>query len=208
MRRLLLAALLVLVLAACGDDSSGDAGGAETDQVDATQQPADDDPPSTTESDTESDTDSTGGSDGDGGEGPSTATVTIDGATYEFTTEGALVAQCLPDLFGVMSVQLPLEGDSSAGLSLIALHDGTDPAVVGQSNAVEVSLPDANWVADPEDVRIAGNPDYEGLSQVDSVTVSGSTVTGTATFVNTDNFDEIESATGTFEATCGEERTS
>ena len=48
-----------------------------------------------------------------------------------------------------------------------------------------------------------------GMGQVDSVEIDGSTVRGTATFFNQLSLftDNIETATGTFEATCGEERT-
>jgi glycerate kinase len=134
--------------------------------------------------------------------------VTIDGETYEFSTENAAIAQCLPDLFGTMAVGIPLADGGDGLLNIVALHEGTDPAVVEVNNKVQVDIGDTTWVADPDDVRIAGNPDHEGLSQVDSVEVNASTVTGTATFVNTSNFNEVESATGTFEATCGEERLS
>lgn len=207
MRRLfILAVAIALVVAACGgssDDGSSD--DTEPDQPDTTQQAPDDgdskDAPSATEG---------GGDGGDdsGGEGASTATVTINDETYQFSTEGAIVAQCLTDLFGIFSVGLPLVDGGDGDVSIVALHDDTDPAVVEQNNSIHLSIGDADWVADPVDVRIAGNPDYEGLSQVDSVQVNGNTVTGTATFVNTSNFSEVESATGTFEATCGEERTS
>jgi hypothetical protein len=50
-----------------------------------------------------------------------------------------------------------------------------------------------------------------GMSQVDSVEIDGSTVRGTATFVRELSLfvgDEPEVVTGTFEATCGEERLS
>ena len=205
-RSWMILAVLALLVAACGGDS-GSEDDPEDNQSTPTTAVADDseEPPPTAPPPNTS-----GDDDGDpsDGTGPSTATVTIGDETYEFSSEGALVAQCLPDLFGTMSVQLPLVGDNSASISLFALHEGTDPSVVGQNNAIEVSLPDANWVADPEDVRVEGNADYEGISQVDSVEVSGNSVTGTATFVNTDSVGEVESATGTFEATCGEERTS
>ena len=208
MRRVMfLFVVFAMLIAACGGDTDADDGadgGQPTPTTVADDGSSEEPPPTAPPPNTSGDDDG----DPSDGTGPSTATVTIGDETYEFSSEGALVAQCLPDLFGTMSVQLPLAGDNSAGISLFALHEGTDPSVVGQNNAIEVSLPDANWVADPEDVRIAGNADYEGLSQVDSVEVDGNTVTGTATFVNTDNFGEVESASGTFEATCGEERTS
>jgi hypothetical protein len=96
------------------------------------------------------------------------------------------------------------------GISIVALHEGTDPSVVGQTNVVQITIGDVDWVADPEDVRIEGNQDLEGKSQVDSVEVDGSTVRGTATFVGSMSvFDSSsEMVTGTFEATCGEERKS
>ena len=207
MRRLfVLGAVMALVMAACGGgsedgaDREGDAPG----QTQATQ-------PESGNDDTNPDP---SGSDDGEGEGPSTATVTIGGETYTFSSEGAVVAQCVPDLFGIMSVQLPLvdangqPGDG--GIQIIALHEGTDPAVVEQNNLVQVTIGDVDWVADPEDVRIAGNPDLEGKSQVDSVQVNGNTVTGTATFVGSQSLFGADSdmATGTFEATCGEERLS
>lgn len=49
------------------------------------------------------------------------------------------------------------------------------------------------------------------MSQVDSVEIDGSTVRETATFVRQSSLfggGEVETMTGTFEATCGEERTS
>jgi hypothetical protein len=205
-RRLFFAGvILALVLAACGGDSGdgGDGGNDIPDETQATQ-------PETGTDDTEP-SGSDDGDDGDGteGEGPSTATVTIGDETYNFSSEGAVVAQCLPDLFGIFSVQLP-RVDGEGSIQIIALHEGTDPAEVEQINVVHVTIGDVDWVADPEDVRIAGKPELVGLSQVDSVQVSGSTVTGTATFIGSQSQFTADSdmATGTFEATCGEERTS
>ena len=85
------------------------------------------------------------------GSGESNATVTIGSETYEFTSEGALIAQCLADFFGVMSVQLPMLDESGAqvgGLQLVALHEGTDPAVVEEVTGLEVSVNDMDWIAD------------------------------------------------------------
>jgi hypothetical protein len=144
-----------------------------------------------------------------GGSGPSTATATIGGETYEFTTEGAVVAQCQTDMFGVFSVQLP---GADGGISIIALREGTDPSVVGQVNAVQVSVGDDDWVADESsDLFDTSDALQPGMSQVDSVEIDGSTVSGTATFVRQLSVfgdGEPEIVTGTFEATCGEERLS
>lgn len=207
MRRVLTVALVMaVVLAACGGDSGDDGGSNDTSQPDATQ-PAPDDGGS---DDTQPPPDD-GGDDGEG-EGPSTATVTLNGETYEFSSEGALVAQCLTDLFGIMSVQLQMADGGDGSISLQILHPDTDPSVVGQNNAIEVTIGDVDWKADPEDVNIEGNPDVPaGQSEVTSVEFDGRTVRGTANFAGSQTIfsaDFVEFAEGTFEATCGEERTS
>ena len=186
MRRLLvLFAVLALVAAACGGGSSddGDDGGDQsTTPTAADGNDGGNDDGGNDDGDSQSTPPPNDDSGGSEGEGPSTGTVTINGETYEFSTEGATVAQCLPDLFGTMAVGIPLADGADGLLNIVALHEGTDPAVVEINNSVHVDIGDTTWVADPEDVRIAGNPDYEGLSQVDSVEVNGNTVTGTATF--------------------------
>ncbi len=192
---------VLLVVAACSGDSTEDGGDDGGDQP-TTTQPADDgaDEPTTTQPADDGDDDS-------GGEGPSTATVTIGDATYEASSEGALVAQCLPDLFGVMAVNLPLADGGDGGIEIIALHEGTDPAVVEQENRVHVSIGDFDWWADPLEINLG--PDEAAVSGVESVNVDGSSLTGTASFVGRDvTTREWVSMTGTFEATCSEERTS
>jgi len=144
------------------------------------------------------------------GSGPSTATVTLGDMTYNFSTEGALVAQCKTDLFGIFSLQLPMV-DGEGGIQIIVLHDDTDPSVVEQVNAVRVNVGDDDWVADEaSDLFDASETLEQGMSQVDSAEMSGSTVRGTATFVRQLSVfsGEEETMTGTFEATCGEERLS
>ena len=101
---------------------------------------------------------------------------------------------------------LPLADGGDGGIEIIALHEGTDPVEVEQNNRVSVKFGDGNWIADPEEIRF--EPDEVSLSHVDSVTVNGSTVMGTASFLGRDNTtQEWVPMTGTFEATCGEERT-
>jgi hypothetical protein len=201
---------VLLVVAACGGGSTEEGGDDDGNQPTATQ-PADDSggddsgsedqAPPATEADDGADDDASGE------EGPSTATVTIGDETYEFSSEGALIAQCLPDLFGTMSVNLPLADGGDGRIQIIALHEGTDPVEVEVDNRVHVEIGDGDWIADPLEVRF--EPDESALSQVESVEVDGSTVTGTAGFVGRDNTtQEWVSMTGTFEATCGEERTS
>jgi hypothetical protein len=203
----------MLLIAACGGDSGEDAtdGGDQpgATQGETTPPPADDDdgseettPPSDDAGDDSSDSE---------GSGPSTATVTIGDETYNFSTEGAVVAQCLTDLFGIFSVQLPMvDGDGS--VAIVALREGTDPETVGEVNSVEVDAGDNTWVADEADDVLTQTEQFEpGMSQVDSVEIDGRTVRGTATFVLQSSLfagGEVETMTGTFEATCGEERTS
>ncbi|MCB1246057.1 MAG: hypothetical protein KDB69_02180 [Acidimicrobiia bacterium] len=193
---------IMLVLTACG--GSGDTG-ADAD-ADAGTTTTLTPPPETQATDA---AEPPSGDDGDDGSGPSTATVTIDGTTYEFTTEGAIVAQCLTDLFGIFSVQLP--NPDGGGVSIVALLPGTDPDVVGENNSVEVDVGDEQWVADEGSDWYDTNGDIlkPGMGQVDSIEFDGRTVRGTATFFGEYSLfsGEVETATGTFEATCGEERT-
>lgn len=218
MKQIVIVCGVALALAACGgsdDDSStelSDDALATTEAGDetATDDQSDDESSSEVTSPPESDDDSGDSGDSDGS-GPSTATVTIGGETYEFSTEGAVVAQCQTDMFGVFSVQLP-GVDGASGIGIVALLEGTDPEVVGLVDSVEVSIGDEDWVADEaSDLFEVSDSLQPGMSQVDSVEVHGSTVRGTATFVREFSLfvgGEPETATGTFEATCGEERIS
>lgn len=220
-KSLFIAGAFVLALAACGgsDEPSSDseetasttAAQSSGEETDETTPPAETTAPAPEATADDGDDGDDGDSDGAAGTGPSTATVTIDGETYEFSTEGAIVAQCKTDLFGVFIVQLPRVG-GDGNVSVVALREGTDPAVVEQTNSVQVSLGDDDWVAD-EGSDLFDNSEalQPGMSQVDSVEIDGSTVRGSATFVRTLSafgVGELETVTGTFEATCGEERVS
>jgi hypothetical protein len=195
---------VLLVAAACGGESTEDGG----DQPTATQ-PADDggSNDSVPEDQAPPTTEANNGNVDSGGEGPSTASVTIGDVTYEFSSEEVQIAQCLSDLFGTMVVNLPLANGDDGSIEIIALHEGTDPAVIEVDNRVHVSIGDFDWWADPLEINLG--PDEAAVSLVESVNVDGSTLTGTATFVGRDlTIREWETVTGTFEATCGEERTS
>lgn len=203
----------LLALAACGGES-GEDGGNDNGAQSAATEPAenDDDQSAATEPAENSAAQPTttepaddGGNDGDdGGDGPSTATVTIGNETYEFSSEGSPAVQCLPDLFGIMAVNLPLADGGDGRIEIIALHAGTDPAEVEQTNRVHVNLGDFDWWADPLEINLG--PDESAMSGVESVDVDGSSLTGTANFVGRDlTVREWTSATGTFEATCGDQ---
>jgi hypothetical protein len=145
------------------------------------------------------------------------ASVTIEGETYHFGDTGIAI-QCTPDFFGVMMVALQMvdeNGDQipqGGGFGGALLHEGTDPAVVGQLNSIRFSLKalDKEWIADEEDIEALGlDP---GSSQVDSVTVGGNTASGIATVyelnsyyaVQGGNADSVDVAQATFEITCAD----
>ncbi len=208
MRRILFVVVLMgLVLSACSGGGS-DEGSGGSDPTPAATAPDDTDSAPVTTQPAEDDSEDPGEVEG----GPSTATVTIGDETYEFSSEGAIVAQCLTDMFGIFAVQLPMADGGDGSIQIFALHEGTDPSVVEQDNEVHITIGDVDWLADPMDTRLVDNPDVsEGQSQVDSVEVDGNTVRGTLSLVGSQTVfsaDFIEFATGTFEATCGEERTS
>jgi hypothetical protein len=217
MKRLFaIATALSLVVAACGGDTGGD----ETDGGDQTDVTS---PTTTSPASDEAETTSPpagGGDEGDDngeseGSGPSAATVTVGDETYNFSSEGAVVAQCLTDMFGIFSIQLLRVDDSGApadgAVQIVVLHEGTDPAVVDEVDSVRVDVGDETWVADEADDMFEQSDLLEpGMSQVDSVEIDGRTVRGTATFFRRNSLltEEVETATGSFEATCGEERMS
>lgn len=213
MRRSLGLVLAIGMLAtACGGEADEAADGQSAEDASAsTQADAADDAASNETTTTAPAVEGDAADDGGGGSGPSTATVTIGDETYSFTSEGAVVAQCLTDLFGIFSVQLPMADGGDGTIGIVALHPDTDPDVVGEVNAVTVSVGDEDWVADEESLLFDSSDQLEaGMSQVDSVEVDGSTVRGTATFLrqlSVFSGGEVETVTGSFEATCGEERT-
>ncbi len=217
-RWMAMTAAMLMVVAACGGDSDEgtvDGGGQSDATQAATTQPASDNGSDETAPPPSDDTDDGDGGGGDEATGPSTATVTLGDTTYSFSSEGAMVAQCLTDLFGIFSIQLPMVDDTGAqadgNIAIVALHEGTDPDEVGEVNSVELSVGDDDWVADEADMMFEASDALEpGMSQVDSVEIDGRTVRGTATFFRQGSVftGEVETMTGSFEATCGEERTS
>ncbi|MGI9528978.1 MAG: hypothetical protein ACR2NG_04645 [Acidimicrobiia bacterium] len=202
-RAILMVCGVLLIVTSCGGESTDDGGDQPT-----TTQPATDDGTSATTPDSQAPTTTqSDASESPAGEGPSTASVTIGDMTFNATSEGVPVAQCLSDLFGTMVVNLPLAGGEDGSIQIVALHEGTNPAEVEVDNRVHVSIGDFDWWADPLEINLG--PDEAAMSRVELVEVDGSTLTGTATFTGRDlTTREWVTMPGTFEATCGEERTS
>lgn len=184
MKRTTLLAVVAIVAASCGS-SGGETDAVATTSVEiVTPEVAVTAAPTTAPTDTQA-------SDSGGGEqtpvsGLCVASVTIEGETYNFGDTGIAI-QCTPDFFGVMMVALQMVDENGeqisqgGGFGGALLHEGTDPAVVGQLNGIGFSLKalDQEWIADEEDIESLGlDP---GSSQVDTVTVNGNTASGTAT---------------------------
>lgn len=143
-------------------------------------------------------------------------TVTIDGDTYTFGDAGFPALRCEPDMFGVFFVFLQQVDDSGAevaggSLELTLLLEGTDPEIVGQDNEGRLKIGEQEWIADPEDIAERGLE--AGTSQVDSYTIDGNSVTGTATFYEEESYfattggsdDPIVTTQGAFDVTCSGE---
>lgn len=134
--------------------------------------------------------------------GVSTATVSIAGETYQFQDTGFITETCDTDFFGGVQVILllvdengePVTVDSQTKtLSIVLLPEG-----VGETpDAVNLGTMEADrdWIADPESLVVEG-------TQVDSWSVDGNRIEGTATFASTAGEGPTE---GTFEVTCAEE---
>ncbi|MEX1281448.1 MAG: hypothetical protein AB1Z55_12100 [Acidimicrobiia bacterium] len=212
-------AVLALVVAACGgSDDAADAGQAEATSTTAA---AADDPGGDDAGDEEAPA-STAADDDDAPaaapvDGVGTATVTIDGETYEFGDAG-IASQCLSDLSGVFSVALYLVGDDGApdlgagSLSLFLVQEGSDIGDLDQrpEAVVTIGSTSESWVASE-----AKAEEFEleaGTSQVDAYEIDGTSASGTATFIEENSYfafsggsaDEIRTATGEFEVTCSE----
>lgn len=206
---------VALLVAACGD-SGGDEGAADPQDVTTTAPDA----TTTTQPSGSDDGGSTdgGGSTDDGADGDAhRATATIDGVTYTFADTGFPGQQCLSDFFGVFIAALFMVDDQGnpniegGAISIAIPHEDTDRAEVDQWPEVSVNVndPDLEWIADEK-----GAEEFEiepGISQVDSYTVDGNTITGTASFYEQNSYwavaggqaEELVTATGTFEVTCG-----
>lgn len=212
----------MLIAAGCGGDSgdAGDSGGGEEAAPTTTSAPSDDGgsadagtTPTTAASQGDGETSDGGGSGAASGIG--TASVTLNGETYLFGETSFPALRCDPDMFGIFWVLLMRvdeagnEIPSGGSLDLELVQEG---AQVDETNTAELKITDLDqeWVANPDDIELLGlDP---GTSQIDSFTIDGNTVSGTATFYESNSYyaavggtaDEVAVAQGTFEATCSE----
>lgn len=148
--------------------------------------------------------------------GLGSASVTLDGKTYQFGETNFPALRCDPDLFGVFWVllgQVDESGDevpNGGSLQIVLLHHDTDESEVGRAPEAILELTDVDqrWIADPEALE-----QYElepASSQIDDYTIDGNSASGTATFYESNSYfavqggisDETLVSQGTFEATC------
>lgn len=150
----------------------------------------------------------------DGGSSPGSnvATVTIGDTTWGFDAdpEGP-ITDCDPAFFGAFWVVGEAEDGSS--LSLLLPPEGDPNFDDPPSVRVADRATEADWTADVTLIETANYADVlsDGDSKVDSWTIDGNTVSGTATFVDENQIfavlggsaDAVEPVTGSFEASCG-----
>jgi hypothetical protein len=202
--------VVALLVAACG---GSDPASEKEDSSETTVTIA----PAATQADGDSATSTTSqpSADESGGESPpgsNVATVTIGDATWEFDAnpEGP-ITDCDPDFFGAFWV---VGGaDDGSGLSLLLPPEGDSNFEDPPSVRVTDGASEADWTADVTLVDTANYSEIltEGDSQVDSWTIDGNSVSGTATFVDENQIfavlggtlDSVDPVAGSFEVSCG-----
>lgn len=211
LRALGLVFAFVLVVTACGggDDTSSEEpeAGVTTTTAATTSAPTESQAPTTTAAPAESQAPATtapAGTDapeeptGDGSAlAANMAVVTIGDQTYEFDAEQSIVGRCDPDFFGAFWVIAGMADGSPGGLEMLIVPEGTSH---DETSKVKVNLKDSeerDWRADED----GGEGTPEGQSRVESFTIDGNTVSGTASFVDIYKGDDA-TAEGTFTATC------
>jgi hypothetical protein len=157
-----------------------------------------------------------------GGESNPRAEITIGGETYVFERRGiGASSSCGPNINGTYIARLTLVDESGqlnsrSQLELELSHDG----VGAQGNKISLRLGHLDeardlpytpgWYADAD--RAENSTGLEpGTSQVDSFVIDGDSVSGSATFVDTESdaaffrgeIDSVESVQGTFTVRCG-----
>jgi hypothetical protein len=193
---LLICSLVLLAVACGGGDDDSESGGGTAATPAATQS-------SSAQSDATTPSESSGGgSSGGGSGGVNIAKVTIGDRSFEFDVTPGLVQRCDPDFFGAFWVV----GEGLDMLIAPADNPNHDPPHI---QVTDPDDSDTEWWADStinESLFQITVP--EGQSQVDSSEVDGTTIRGTATFIEKSALifggDIPDSVPGTFEATCEE----
>lgn len=187
-----LISILTLVLAACG--GSADSGGTDTtvSQPALTTQP---EGPATTAASENPDTTADAGSNAESS-GINTAVITVGEHTYEFEWGTDGLQMCNPDFFGAFVAVSAATSDVDSFEADFPPPD--DPELITPRIEVSDRQNDIHWTADPEET--IGTRVDEWPAQVDSYQINGTTVSGTATFV--DSRELTEGVPGSFEITC------
>jgi hypothetical protein len=218
-RAVVITALLALLLAACGGGTSGDA--SETTTTTAGSAAGDEDPPTTTANPVDTTEPDDNGGDGTpdpGAQGdlslvPEGETdivgnpagqgfVELDGVRYDFILNGAC-----QKLFGAVQASgSPADGSDAKVDAIIPPEDWeTDPEVDWDPPYVEVEIGDDSWRAEAGSQHLAGGENLDLTAEQSAVTSfsnNGALVSGEAIFFSEYNYDEVETATGTFEFYC------
>lgn len=204
-KTMVLAVLMALLAAACGGGESSEDDGATTTTSPTSTTTGD--APATTTTTTE---------DGDDPAPPAgdvnVATVSIDGTEYVFDVTPDAIYRCDPNFFGAFWA-IGVSADGSGGsLELLLPPEGDENFDDPPAVKVTDDANDLEWRADPEFWatydQLAGLP-----IGVDSWEVDGSSVTGTATFLESNagyafiggTGEEPTPVPGTFSVTCADE---
>lgn len=191
-----LVACFVLVAVACGDDGDTDAG-SEPEGTPTAETP--DDSEGEEETDQPEDEQADPAEDADGASvDANTAVVTVGDETYEFDVEAHVAGRCDPDFFGAFWVLAVTADGSNGNLEMFIVPEGNTNH--DETSKIKVGVEDIDgrdWRADED----GGEGTPEGQSRVDSFTIDGDTVSGSATFVDVYAGDGA-TAQGEFTATC------
>jgi hypothetical protein len=196
-------AVVALVMAACGggDDDANSAAADQPAAAESAAEPAADEPaadePAADEPAAADEAPSLGVAE-------NTAIVTIGDKTYEIDVTASAIQRCDPNFFGAFWA---LGGIGGNGIDMLLPPPGDPNFEDAPYINVGDEERDIEWVANA-DREMAGVE--AGESQVDTFTVDGLRVTGTATFVDLNESyafqggvgDEPQPVTGTFEVLC------
>jgi hypothetical protein len=180
---------LAMITVGCGDDATPTTGGLGATPTTADGTPGTDAPPS--------------------GGGTNLAVIQIGDNRYEVDVTPGAIQRCNPDFFGAFWVIGFTSEDMSATLEMLLSPENREELGMEEPR-IRVMDPETeiDWRADPD--YFADTELSAGMSQVDSFTVDGNRVTGTATFIDGDaanaalfgNGEMPEPVQGTFEVVC------